>query len=205
MSSNSKSLSKKIRSLQQKNAAKKIQRGFRTMKKRKNLELFMQNPRNPLLNFGFAAKASRKNPSGKPTAMSVLMSNLLNDNMSWGRHISSFSDPLTPLHRAQIDLMDIAQTKEFKDEGGTVTVRDDEVTHRIDPKNFGPLVRVEEEDDNDEEDKMRYEFIFKNVEIIVSVDNDSKIASKLNEVYQILEPLVPKRKFSMKRSGTGRR
>jgi len=184
--------------LRQKNAAKKIQRGFRTMKKRENLELFMQNGRNPLLNVAYAAKASRR-IGRNPRASSVFMANLLNKNKPFARHISSFSDPLTPLHRAQIDLMDISQTKEFADEGGTVTVGDDEVTRRIDPKNFGPLVRVEEEDDNDS-DKMRYEFIFKNVEIIAYVDYDSELQVKLNELYEILEPLVPKRKFSMRRS-----
>jgi len=98
-------------------------------------------------------------------------------------------------------LMEIAQSEEFKDADGTVEFNGEETSRSIPPWNFGPLIKVEEEDHNDMEDVMRYEFIFENVKIIVDADYDSDLQLSLNEVYEILENLVPPSILPMGRSG----
>jgi len=194
MSSNSKSLSSKIRSLRAKNAAKKIQRGFRTRKRDLVVEDFMQNPRNPFLNYAVAAKSESRRvmPPGK---IALFFAKLLNNHGQTARKVSGNLHNMTPLHKAKVELLNIVGTEEFIYFDGEILINGEEPTRRIDPRNFGPLRRVEEEDDNDIEGEMRYEFIFENVEIHVNVADGSDLQHRLHDVYDILKPLVPQRRL----------
>jgi len=181
----------------EKHAIKKIQKRFRSRKRERDMDLFMQNNRKPLLEYGNVARdamASRSAMNASNSVIPLFFANVLNKNKQWGRQIASHLDSV-PLNEAKIKLMEIAQSEEFKYVNGIVEFNNEETTRSIPPWNFGELINVDKEDHNDMEGVMRYEFIFEHVKIFVNVDYDTELQLRLNEVYEILEKLVPETLF----------
>jgi len=202
------SLSRKVQLLREKNAAKKIQRGVRT---RRN-EIFIKNPRNPLINYGTASRRARDD-SISMNKSALLFSNLFNPHKQWGEQILPFIDTKTPLERAKIDLANIVanlpnlqEEQEEQEEYTTasVKIRGEEYDYapfpRLHPRDFGKLVEVQEEEDQDSYGQNWYEFEFENVIIFVNAFDDSSLQGRLQEIYEILKPLVPPRRVIRRRT-----
>jgi len=122
------------------------------------------------------------------------------------KQISTFIDTKTPLERAKIDLANIvAKLPNLQEEYTTASVIIgineylDAPFPRLHPWDFGALVEVKEEEDQDSDDQNWYQFEFTNVTIYVNAFDESSLQRKLQEIYEILEPLVPPRRLTRRR------
>ena len=190
MYSNSRSLSRKARLLREKNAAKKIQRGVRTRRRNLKNARFIENPRNPLINYGTASRRATRDPKNI-TKTGLLFSNLLNPRKQWGKQISTFIDTEKPLERAKIDLANIvANLPNLQEEYTDASVKIGREEHdyapfpRLHPWDFGALVKVQEEEDQDSDDQNWYQFEFEKVTIYVNAFDESSLRGKLQEIYE---------------------
>lgn len=96
----------KIREFQEKRAAKKIQRRFRTLRRSKERRKNAIYTRSGIVNYSHAASHA---PGSSQTTLSKFSKNLLNKNRQWAQHVSSFLEPFI-----EVNAKDLVGTNRFE-------------------------------------------------------------------------------------------